>query len=400
MNIFLIGFMGAGKSSVGKILAKKCSLKFYDTDDEIEKKMKMSVADIFKKFGESKFREIEKEVLNEISKKNDNSVIATGGGTVLSERNVLSMKESGKLVFLDVSFEKVMSRIMSDDSRPLLHKVSFGERRSIYENCADLIVDANFSVESACSQIMCALNQKQKFYLIAGPCVVESEEQINLIAEKVKLSGATHLRGGAFKLRTAAESFCGLRELGLKLLVEAKKKTGLPIVSEITKISQLEKFEDVDVVQVGARNAQNFELLKELGKTRKTILLKRGFSMTLKEFVLSVQYVINGGNTNIILCERGIATFENYTRSTLDISAVPILKKLSGLPVIVDPSHASGRSWIVRQMCFAAIAAGADGLMIEVHHDKKNALCDGQQSITPNEFAEIVSKISEFKNIF
>ncbi len=400
MKIFLIGFMGAGKSSVGRCLAKKCNLKFYDMDDEIEKKMKMSIASIFKKFGETKFREVEKETLIELSKKDDNLVIAAGGGTVLSSCNILNMKRNGKIVFLDASFEKVMSRVMCDDSRPLLHKASFGERHLIYEDCADLIVDANFSIESVCSQIMCALGQKQKFYLIAGPCVVESEEQINLIAEKVKLSGATHLRGGAFKLRTAAESFPGLGEMGLKFLVEAKKKTGLPIVSEITKISQLEKFEDVDIVQVGARNAQNFELLKELGKTRKTILLKRGFSMTLKEFVLSVQYVMNGGNTNIILCERGITTFENYTRNTLDISAVPILKKLSGLPVIVDPSHASGRSWIVGPLSFAAIAAGADGLMIEVHHDKKNALCDGQQSVTPDEFAKIASKISKFKNMF
>lgn len=398
MKIFLIGFMGAGKSSIGKLLAERLNMNFYDTDLLIEKKERISTNDIFQKYGESYFRDVEKKVITEVCSNCDNSVIATGGGCVLNDENVFAMKKNGKLIFLDASLENIMSRVANDNSRPLLHKVSFSDRHLIYERLADLIVNADLSMESVCNQIVCALSHdKNPFYLIAGPCVVESSEQIDSISQQVKNLGATHLRGGTFKLRTSPDSFSGLGKDGLTLLMEAKKKTGLPIVTEITRISQIKDFENVDVIQVGARNAQNFELLKELGKTRKTILLKRGFSMTVKDFLLSAQYVINEGNENIILCERGISSFEIYTRNTLDISAVPILKKLSGLPVIVDPSHAAGKSWLVESLSLAAVAAGADGLIIEVHNDRNNSRCDGEQSLTPSEFENVIKKVLKIR---
>lgn len=394
MKIFLIGFMGSGKSTVGFELSRKINCDFVDTDKFIERKLDLSVKETFSRFGEEFFREKEREAIGQLASRDGDMIIATGGGCVLDERNVSEMKKNGKIIFLDVSYEKIMSRLKDDQSRPMLFKVDFSERCFLYENCADLIVDANLDVDSVCRQIMCALKQnRQKFFLMAGPCSVESEEQINYIADKVKKSGATHLRGGTFKLRTSPCAFHGLGKEGLKLLVDVKKRTGLPIVTEITKISQIEMFEDVDVIQVGARNAQNFELLRELGKTDKTILLKRGFSMSFKEFVAASQYVTNQGNTNVILCERGIKTFETYTRNTFDVSAIPVLKKMSGLPVIADPSHAGGRSWLVESLSLAAVAAGACGLMIEVHHDRRNALCDGKQSITPDEFDLIARKI-------
>ena len=227
------------------------------------------------------------------------------------------------------------------------------------------------------------------FSIIAGPCSVESEEQIIAVAKSVKESGATMLRGGAFKPRTSPYDFQGLRAEGIELLLEAKKETGLPIVTEIMDTSHLHLFEDVDVIQVGARNMQNFELLKELGRTKKPILLKRGLANTLKELLMSAEYIIAGGNENIMLCERGIRTFETYTRNTLDLSAVPMLKELSHLPVVVDPSHASGISRLVKPMALAATASGADGLMIEVHNDPVHALCDGAQSLTPEQFADV-----------
>ncbi len=231
--------------------------------------------------------------------------------------------------------------------------------------------------------------------LMAGPCSVESEEQIIDIAKRVKESGATFLRGGAFKPRTSPYAFQGMQFEGLDLLQEAKKITGLPIVSEIMSPKHVDVFDyAVDVIQVGARNMQNFDLLKELGKTKKPILLKRGMSSTLEEWLMSAEYIMAGGNNNVILCERGIRTFETYTRNTLDISAIPAIKRLSHLPVIVDPSHATGMQWMVLPMAMAAIAAGADGLMIEVHNDPKNAKCDGPQSITPQAFDELVKKIA------
>ncbi len=236
------------------------------------------------------------------------------------------------------------------------------------------------------------------FAIIAGPCSVESEEQIIAVAKSVKQSGATMLRGGAFKPRTSPYDFQGLRAEGIELLLEAKKETGLPIVTEIMDASHLHLFEEVDVIQVGARNMQNFELLKELGRTKKPILLKRGLANTLKELLMSAEYIIAGGNENIMLCERGIRTFETYTRNTLDLSAVPMLKELSHLPVVVDPSHASGISRLVKPMALAAAASGADGLMIEVHNDPVHALCDGAQSLTPEQFDDVarcVNKVLE-----
>ena len=233
------------------------------------------------------------------------------------------------------------------------------------------------------------------FQVIAGPCSVETPEQICLVAEEVKKAGAGLLRGGAFKPRTSPYSFQGLHGEGIKLLLEAKKQTGLPIVTEIMNYDDIDLFEEVDVIQVGARNMQNFELLKQLGKLNKPILLKRGLANTIEEWLMSAEYIMAGGNENVILCERGIRTFETKTRNTLDLSAVPMIKKLSHLPVIIDPSHATGLPWMVEPMTLAAIAAGADGLMIEVHNDPPKALCDGAQSLRPDQFAELMQKVKK-----
>ena len=231
------------------------------------------------------------------------------------------------------------------------------------------------------------------FAVIAGPCSVENAAQITAVAKAVKASGATLLRGGAFKPRTSPYDFQGLKAEGIELLLEAKKETGLPIVTEIMNANHLPLFENVDVIQVGARNMQNFELLKELGKTDKPILLKRGMANTLKELLMSAEYIMAGGNESVIFCERGIRTFETYTRNTLDLSAVPVLKELSHLPVVIDPSHATGKASLVEPMALAAVAAGADGVMIEVHNDPMHALCDGAQSLTPEKFDEVAKKI-------
>ena len=237
-----------------------------------------------------------------------------------------------------------------------------------------------------------------EFGLIAGPCSVESEVQIVGIAHQVKAAGANMLRGGSFKPRTSPYDFQGLGGQGIDLLMEAKKQTGLPIVTEIMDIRTLELFEDVDVIQVGARNTQNFDLLKELGKTRKPILLKRGLAGTIKELLMSAEYIIANGNENVILCERGIRTYESvYTRNTLDLSAIPVLKELTHLPVVVDPSHATGKASLVGPMAMAAAAAGADGLMIEVHNDPLHALCDGAQSLTPEQFADLAKRIFKIR---
>ena len=230
--------------------------------------------------------------------------------------------------------------------------------------------------------------------IMAGPCSVESEEQIIEIAKSVKKSGANFLRGGAFKPRTSPYSFQGLELEGLRLLKRAKEETGLSIVTEIMSTDYIDEFvRDVDVIQVGARNMQNFDLLKQLGKTNKPILLKRGLSSTIEEWLMSAEYIMAGGNENIILCERGIRTYEGYTRNTLDLSAIPVIKKLSHLPIIVDPSHASGYWYLVEPLAKAAIAAGADGLMIEVHNDPQHALSDGQQSVKPELFDKIMKKV-------
>ena len=231
------------------------------------------------------------------------------------------------------------------------------------------------------------------FQMIAGPCSVESEKQIVEIAKAVKEAGATVLRGGAFKPRTSPYAFQGLREGGLDLLLRAKKETGMPIVTEIMSVRHIDLFKDVDIVQIGARDMQNFELLKEVGKMNKPIMLKRGLANTIEEWLMSAEYIMSEGNKEIILCERGIRTFEPLTRNTLDLSAIPLLKELTHLPVIVDPSHASGLSRLVKPLSLASVGVGADGLMIEVHNDPAHALCDGAQSIKPEQFKDIVDNI-------
>jgi 3-deoxy-7-phosphoheptulonate synthase len=235
----------------------------------------------------------------------------------------------------------------------------------------------------------------QKLTVIAGPCSVEGKEQIVGVARAVQAAGASAMRGGAYKPRTSPYSFQGMGLDGLRLLREAKEATGLPIVTELMSADQLPIFEEcVDVIQIGARNMQNFDLLKKVGKTRKPVLLKRGLSSTIEEWLMSAEYIMAGGNDQVILCERGIRTFETYTRNTLDLSAVLAVKSLSHLPVVVDPSHACGRAWMVERMALAAVAAGADGLIIEVHNDPKNALCDGAQSITPDQFTALMDKLA------
>lgn len=237
--------------------------------------------------------------------------------------------------------------------------------------------------------------------VIAGPCSVETEEQVVEIAKAVKASGARFLRGGAFKPRTSPYSFQGLGAQGLEFLKTAKKETGLPIVTELMDIRQLPYFEDVDMIQIGARNMQNFDLLKEMGKVNKPILLKRGMSATVKELLMSAEYIMASGNEDVIFCERGVRTFDNYTRNCLDLSIVPYLHKISHLPVIIDPSHACGQSWMVPTLAKAAVASGADGLIIEVHNNPEKALCDGEQSLTPNEFNQLMNvlpKLAEIEN--
>lgn len=231
------------------------------------------------------------------------------------------------------------------------------------------------------------------FALIAGPCSVESREQIVDIAERVKVSGANLLRGGAFKPRTSPYDFQGLKAEGLHLLSEAKKDTGLPIVTEIMSIEHIDLFEDVDLIQVGARNMQNFDLLRELGMTKKPILLKRGLANSIKELLMSVEYIMAGGNEDVIICERGIRTFETATRNTLDLSAIPVIRELSHLPIVIDPSHATGHARYVLPMALAAAAAGADGIMVEVHNDPMHALCDGAQSLTPDQFDDLAKRV-------
>ena len=237
------------------------------------------------------------------------------------------------------------------------------------------------------------------FAMIAGPCSVESEEQIMEIAKSVEASGASLLRGGAFKPRTSPYDFQGMKAEGLELLLKAKQKTGLPIVTEIMNADHLPLFEDVDVLQIGARNMQNFELLRAVGRTKKPVLLKRGLANTLKELLMSAEYIMAEGNENVILCERGIRTFETYTRNTLDLSAIPALREHTHLPIVIDPSHATGRAALVEPMALAAVAAGADGLMIEVHNNPEAALCDGAQSLTPAQFDQVADKVMKIRKV-
>ncbi len=234
------------------------------------------------------------------------------------------------------------------------------------------------------------------FALMAGPCSVESEEQMENITKSIVKSGANFLRGGAFKPRTSPYAFQGLEDEGINFMLAGKKAHNIPIITEIMGISDIPLFKDVDIIQVGARNMQNFRLLKELGKLKQPILLKRGLANTIEEWLMSAEYIMAGGNEQVILCERGIRTFEQYTRNTFDVSAIPVIKKLSHLPIIADPSHAAGKKWLVEPLCKAAIAAGADGLMVEVHNDPENALSDGAQSITPTEFSALCNTLKPY----
>ncbi|MBE7037926.1 MAG: 3-deoxy-7-phosphoheptulonate synthase [Ruminococcaceae bacterium] len=254
-------------------------------------------------------------------------------------------------------------------------------------------VNRKFHPDDTCIDVNGAKIGGQHFGVIAGPCSVESEEQMIQVAKAVKDSGAKFLRGGAFKPRTSPYAFQGLHGEGIRLLLEAKKETGLPIVTEIMSIAHLDLFNDVDVIQVGARNMQNFDLLKELGHSNKPILLKRGLSSTMEELLMSAEYILAGGNKKVILCERGIRTFEKATRNTLDLSAIPLLKSKTHLPIIVDPSHAAGIAALVEPLSKAAVAVGADGLMIEVHNNPKMARCDGDQSLTPLQFDSVMQKV-------
>ena len=237
------------------------------------------------------------------------------------------------------------------------------------------------------------------FAMIAGPCSIETEDQIIEVAQAVKDAGADILRGGAFKPRTSPYAFQGLKDEGIRLLLKAKEVTGLPIITEIMNIRALDLFADVDIIQVGARNMQNFDLLQELGKTDKPILLKRGLANTLQELLMSAEYIMSEGNENVILCERGIRSFETYTRNTLDLSAIPVLRELTHLPVIVDPSQATGKARLVPPMAAAAAAAGADGIMVEVHNNPACALCDGAQSLTPDQFAELNHRVQQIREV-
>ena len=241
----------------------------------------------------------------------------------------------------------------------------------------------------------------KKLAVIAGPCSVETPEQIEGVAQAIKAAGATMLRGGAFKPRTSPYSFQGLQDKGLDMLCQAGKKVHLPVVTEIMSADKIDLFleDNVDIIQIGARNMQNFELLKAVGKTRKPVLLKRGLSATIEEWLMSAEYIMAGGNRNVILCERGIRTFETYTRNTLDLSAVLAVKHKSHLPIVVDPSHATGKRWMVEALSKAAIAAGADGVMIEVHNNPDKALCDGAQSITPDMFARLMDSLRQLAPI-
>lgn len=253
----------------------------------------------------------------------------------------------------------------------------------------DTVIDVNGSVIGG-----------SRLGIIAGPCSVESEEQIVEVARRVKAAGANLLRGGAFKPRTSPYSFQGLELEGLKLLKTAKQETGLPIVTELMSTDYIDTFvEEVDVIQIGARNMQNFDLLKQIGRTNKPILLKRGLSATIEEWLMSAEYIMASGNGNVILCERGVRTFETITRNTLDLQAIPVIKKLSHLPIIIDPSHAGGYAYLVEPMAKAAVIAGSDGLMIEVHNDPENALSDGQQSLTPDQFDKLMKKVKAVANI-
>ncbi len=324
--------------------------------------------------------------------------VLKGGTTAAQKENLISwLSSQGVTVHVSEGQFKTVLGLVGDTSKIDIDLLSGLEIVDQVTRISEPFKSANRKFHPEDTVVAASASAKiggGNFGLIAGPCSVESEEQICTVAAAVKAAGATFLRGGAFKPRTSPYDFQGMGAQGIELLLKAKAATGLPIVTEIMSISHLDLFADVDVIQVGARNMQNFELLKELGRCNKPILLKRGMSATLKEMLMSAEYIMAGGNEQVILCERGIRSFDPYTRNVLDLAAVPLLKELSHLPVVVDPSHATGAARLVRPMALSAAAAGADGLMIEVHNDPLHALCDGAQSVTPDQFAEIAKAVA------
>ena len=311
------------------------------------------------------------------------------------------LKNMGLDVHISEGHEFTVLGLVGDTSRVDMDLLNSLEMVETVKRVSEPFKQANrkFNPESSVVRVGDVKIGDGNFVMIAGPCSVESEDQIIDVAIAVKNAGASILRGGAFKPRTSPYAFQGMKDEGIRLLLEAKKVTGLPIITEIMNIRTLDLFEDVDIIQVGARNMQNFDLLQELGKTKKPVLLKRGLANTLQELLMSAEYIMSEGNESVILCERGIRTYETYTRNTLDLSAIPVLHELSHLPVIVDPSHATGKASLVPPMAMAAAAAGADGIMVEVHNNPACALCDGPQSLTPDQFRQLNIKVNQIREV-
>ena len=311
------------------------------------------------------------------------------------------LKNMGLDVHISEGHEFTVLGLVGDTSRVDMDLLNSLEMVETVKRVSEPFKQANrkFNPESSIVRVGDVKIGDGNFVMIAGPCSVESEKQIIDVATAVKNAGASILRGGAFKPRTSPYAFQGMKDEGIRLLLEAKKVTGLPIITEIMNIRTLDLFEDVDIIQVGARNMQNFDLLQELGKTKKPVLLKRGLANTLQELLMSAEYIMSEGNESVILCERGIRTYETYTRNTLDLSAIPVLHELSHLPVIVDPSHATGKASLVPPMAMAAAAAGADGIMVEVHNNPACALCDGPQSLTPDQFRQLNIKVNQIREV-
>ena len=322
-------------------------------------------------------------------------------GTTIAQRDHLIawLKNTNLDVHVSSGEEVTVLGLVGDTTRVDIELLSSLEIVSSVKRVSEPFKQANrkFHPEDTIVTVGDVKFGSGNFAMIAGPCSVESEEQIIEVAQAVKEGGANVLRGGAFKPRTSPYAFQGLKNEGLRLLLLAKEATGLPIITEIMNVRTLDLFEDVDIIQVGARNMQNFDLLQELGKTKKPILLKRGLANTLQELLMSAEYIMSEGNENIILCERGIRTFETYTRNTLDLSAVPVLHEMTHLPVVIDPSHATGKASLVPSMAAAAAACGADGIMVEVHNNPSCAMCDGAQSITPAQFADLNKNILKIR---
>ena len=311
------------------------------------------------------------------------------------------LKNMGLDVHISEGHEFTVLGLVGDTSRVDMDLLKSLEMVETVKRVSEPFKQANrkFNPESSVVRVGDVKIGDGNFVMIAGPCSVESEKQIIDVAIAVKNAGASILRGGAFKPRTSPYAFQGMKDEGIRLLLEAKKVTGLPIITEIMNTRTLDLFEDVDIIQVGARNMQNFDLLQELGKTKKPVLLKRGLANTLQELLMSAEYIMSEGNESVILCERGIRTYETYTRNTLDLSAIPVLHELSHLPVIVDPSHATGKASLVPPMALAAAAAGADGIMVEVHNNPVCALCDGPQSLTPDQFRQLNIKVNQIREV-